>query len=129
MIIWLASYPKSGNTWVRSLLSTYLYSVDGSFNFDLLKKILKFPSKKYLNYFTKDFSDIKKVSDFWIAAQERMNLFNENKSMLLKTHSALCKLGNNPFTNKSNTEAVIYIVRDPRNVITSVANHYTFSLD
>ena len=62
MIIWIASYPKSGNTWVRSLLSSYLYSKDGNFSFDLLKKILKFPSKKYLEYYTKDFSDIKKVS-------------------------------------------------------------------
>jgi len=128
MIIWIASYPKSGNTWVRSLLSTYLYSEDGNFNFNLLKKILKFPSKKYLGYFTKDLSDIKQVSEYWIAAQERINLYNENNSILLKTHSALCTLENNPFTNKKNTQAVIYIVRDPRNVITSVANHYSCSI-
>ena len=38
MIIWIASYPKSGNTWVRSLLSSYLYSNDGIFDFNLLKK-------------------------------------------------------------------------------------------
>jgi len=129
MIIWIASYPKSGNTWVRSLLSTYLYSEDGNFNFSLLKKILKFPSKKYLEYFIKDFSDIKKVSKYWIAAQERINLLNENKSILLKTHSALCTLEKNPFTNKKNTQAVIYIARDPRNVITSVGNHYSMNIE
>ena len=128
MIIWIASYPKSGNTWVRSLLSTYLYSKDGNFNFNLLKKILKFPSKKYLKYFTNDFSDIKKVSEHWIASQERINLYNENKSIFLKTHSALCTLEKNPFTNKKNTQAVIYIVRDPRNVITSVGNHYSMNI-
>ena len=129
MIIWIASYPKSGNTWVRSLLSAYSYSQDGNFNFSLLKKILKFPSKKYLEYFTKDFSDIKKVSEYWIPAQERINLQNENKSIFLKTHSALCTLENNPFTNKKNTQAVIYIVRDPRNVITSVGNHYSMDIE
>ena len=129
MIIWIASYPKSGNTWVRSLLSTYLYSENGIFNFSLLKKILKFPSKKYLEYFTKDFSDIKKISEYWIAAQERINLQNENKSIFLKTHSALCTLEKNPFTNKKNTQAVIYIVRDPRNVITSVGNHFSMNID
>ena len=48
MIVWIASYPKSGNTWVRSLLSSYLYSNDGIFNFDLLYKIPQFPSKKFL---------------------------------------------------------------------------------
>ena len=129
MIIWIASYPKSGNTWIRSLLSTYLYTEDGSFNFNLLKKILKFPSKIYLKYFTKDFSDIKKISEYWISAQERINLFNENKSVLLKTHSALCTLENNSFTNKQNTQAVIYIVRDPRNVITSISNHFSLSIE
>ena len=129
MIIWIASYPKSGNTWLRSLLSTYLYSDDGNFDFNLLKKILKFPSKKYLEYFIKDFSDIKKVSEYWIAAQERINLYNENKSILLKTHSALCTLENNPFTNKKNTQAIIYVVRDPRNVITSISNHYSLSIE
>ena len=29
MIIWLASYPKSGNTLLRSILSTYFFSEDG----------------------------------------------------------------------------------------------------
>ena len=129
MIIWIASYPKSGNTWLRSLLSTYLYSYDGNFDFALLKKILKFPSKKYLEYFTNDFSDIKKISEYWIAAQERINLYNENKSIFLKTHSALCTLENNPFTNKKNTQAVIYIVRDPRNVITSISNHFSNNIE
>ena len=38
MIIWLASYPKSGNTLLRSMLSSYLFSEEGIFNFDLLKK-------------------------------------------------------------------------------------------
>ncbi len=129
MIIWIASYPKSGNTWVRSLLSTYLYTEDGIFNFNLLKKILKFPSKKYLEFFTKDFSDIKKISEYWIAAQNRINLYNENKSIFLKTHSALCTVENNSFTNKANTQAVIYIVRDPRNVITSISNHYSYNIE
>ena len=43
MIVWLASYPKSGNTFVRSLLSSYIFSKDGNFNFDLLKNIKQFP--------------------------------------------------------------------------------------
>lgn len=124
MIIWIASYPKSGNTWVRSLLSSYLYSDNGIFNFDLLKKIQQFPSKRYFKFFLKDFTDIKKISDYWIAAQERINLFND-KIVFLKTHSALCTLENNIFTNKNNTKAVIHVVRDPRNVITSISHHYS----
>ena len=49
MIIWLASYPKSGNTWVRSLLSAYYFSENGNFDFQLLKKINVYPQQKYFN--------------------------------------------------------------------------------
>ena len=129
MIIWISSYPKSGNTWVRSLLSSYLYTKDGIFdNFDLLKKINQFPSKEYFEFFLKDFKDIKKVSYYWIAAQARINLLNNNTTFL-KTHSALCSLEKNRFTDRQNTKAAIYIVRDPRNLITSLSHHYSLTIE
>ena len=34
MIIWISSYPKSGNTWVRSFLASYVYSNKSDFKFD-----------------------------------------------------------------------------------------------
>ena len=47
MIFWIASYPKSGNTWIRALLSAYYFTSDGFFSNDnLLKKISQFPEKK-----------------------------------------------------------------------------------
>ena len=51
MIIWLASYPKSGNTLVRSMLSAYFFTADGKFNFDIIKNINQFPDLKlFENY-------------------------------------------------------------------------------
>ena len=47
MIIWLASFPKSGNTLVRSLLSSYFFSENGDFNFELLSNIKQFPKKVF----------------------------------------------------------------------------------
>ncbi len=126
MIIWITSYPKSGNTWVRALLSTYLYSDQGNFEFNLLKNIDAFPSKKYFLPLLKNFQDMKKVSSFWLAAQNKINL-NDNITFL-KTHSALCTFENNKFTDSFNTKAVIYVVRDPRNVITSLSNHYSLDI-
>ena len=43
MIVWLASYQKSGNTLLRSMLASYFFSSDGVFNFDLIKNIKQFP--------------------------------------------------------------------------------------
>ena len=47
-IIWIASYPKSGNTWIRAIVSTLLYSSNGNFNFNLLKLIEVFEKKKQI---------------------------------------------------------------------------------
>ena len=47
MIFWIASYPKSGNTWLRTLISSYYYSKDGIFQSDLIKYIGQFPEKNY----------------------------------------------------------------------------------
>jgi hypothetical protein len=51
MIFWIASYPKSGNTWIRALISTYYYSQDGIFSEELIKKIGQFPEKIHFNGF------------------------------------------------------------------------------
>ena len=52
----------------------------------------------------------------------------DKKLKFLKTHNALCKIDNNIFTDKENTLGAIYIIRDPRNVISSISNHYDYNL-
>ena len=47
----------------------------------------------------------------------------------LKTHHINCKLDQYNFTNKENTLATIYIVRDPRNLVSSISNHYSLTLE
>ena len=127
MIIWLASYPKSGNTWLRSLLSSYYFSSNGEFNFELLKKIDQFPG---INYFKNDRDLYLKPEDTaekWLDKQTEIN--KEKKLRLFKTHNAICKINGNSFTDAKNTLGGIYIVRDPRNVVTSLANHYQITID
>ena len=123
MIIWIASYPKSGNTWVRSIISSLIYSNDGNFDFDLLKKIQQFPNRKYFKNFTKDFNNINEIKKYWIESQNFINLDKEIK--FFKTHHINCKIGEHAFTNKNNTLGTIYVVRDPRNLINSFTNHYS----
>ena len=125
MIIWLASYPKSGNTWLRSLLASYFFSDDGTFDFDLLKKIDAYPSVAYFKKYKDNFSDPASTSRYWISEQENIN--KDNKLRFFKTHNAMVKINGNSFTNENNTLAAIHIVRDPRNVITSIANHFLIS--
>ena len=126
MIVWCASYPKSGNTWIKAIITSLLYSEEGIFNFDLLKKIGQFPIRHQFKEFIDDYSNLKKISDNWIKAQEKINF--DGKLRIFKTHHGNYNFLGNNFTNKKNTSGVIYIVRDPRNMITSIANHFQYDL-
>ena len=128
MIIWLSSYPKNGNTWLRALISAYYYSDDGFFLGDQnLQNIQQFPVKKNLEGFNFDPRKPGDSARYWIPAQEKLNM--DKKVKFLKTHNALVKLGQNDFTNKKNTLGCIYIVRDPRNVIDSMSRHFQIDHD
>ncbi len=125
MIIWIASYPKSGNTWLRALISSYFYSKDGTYDEDLLKKIDQFPVRKYFKYFSYDKKKVGDTTKFWIEAQEEIN--KDKKLKFFKTHNIFGKVNSFDFTNAENSFGGIYIVRDPRNVITSLKNHYSLN--
>ena len=115
MIIWIASYPKSGNTWIRALLSAYLFSEDGKFSFNLLKNIEQFSSKYFLSNIKDNLNYQERISKNWIPSQKEIN--KDKKIHLFKTHNAICSINGHKFTDKLNTIGGIYIVRDPRNLI------------
>ena len=127
MIIWLASYPKSGNTWLRSIVSSVLYSKSGNFDFELLKNIRQFPEKQFFKDIIDDFSNFDEIKSNWITAQEKINLSQDLR--IFKTHQGKYTLGEHNFTNDENTLAVIYIVRDPRNLVNSISHHFNLTLD
>ena len=128
MIIWLASYPKSGNTLVRSMLSAYLFSKDGKFYFDLLKNIKQFPDLNLFKNLKVNINDKNEVIKNYINVQEKINQTDGKTLRFIKTHSALNNVNGYQFTNLKNSLGVIYIVRDPRKVILSYANHTQMSL-
>jgi len=124
MIIWLASYPKSGNTYVRAFLSAYYFSENGEFDFSQISKIDQFPHEKY---FKKKVSNIGEASKEWMPIQREIN--KDKKIRFFKTHSFLGNYKGNQFTSAETTLGAIYIIRDPRNVFSSIKNHYSFDDD
>ena len=121
MFVWIASYPKSGNTLTRSLLASYFFSQEGIFDFKLLENIKQFPDNYLFSKHGINVRDEKEVIRNYIKIQNSINV--KNSTQFLKTHSYLFNIENNPFTNLNNSLGVIYLVRDPRNIIISAANH------
>ena len=130
MIVWLASYPKSGNTWVRLFLRSYLSKDKEVFNINQKPgdefKINRFPNYKILKEMQISSNHFFEIAKNWITIQEKINL--NNKLNILKTHNALCTINGSKFTNKENTIGAIYIVRDPRDVAVSFSHHLGISL-
>jgi len=125
MFIWLASYPKSGNTLVRSLLASYFFSKDGVFNFDLIKNIKQFPNIELFQSLDIDIKNQKEVIKNYIKVQDSIN--QKNIIQFLKTHSYLFNIDGNGFTDLNNSLGVIYIIRDPRTVVCSSTNFFNIS--
>ncbi len=136
MIIWIASYPKSGNTWIRTVISQLIFdqkTSDHNWLLNLHKKIDTYPKLKHFNninpstknknIYTKDETIMN-----WIVSQK---IINRNKNpKFFKTHNMYCSIEVDNkkynFTDLDNTLGVIHIVRDPRNIITSLKNHFFF---
>ena len=125
MFVWLASYPKSGNTLVRSMLSAYFFSKDGIYNFDLIKNIKQFPNAILFESLGLNIKNEKELIKNYVKAQEFIN--KKNEIQFLKTHSHLFNINGNIFTDLNNSLGAIYIVRDPRNIVSSLATFLNIS--
>ena len=129
MIIWIASYPKSGNTWVRFFLKSYFNNYNS--NITLAPKIYdnfkiqNFPNIFFMKERNVNYLNFQEIVKNWKNMQDYINL--NNKTNFLKTHNAMCTINNHPFTNTNNTLGAIYIVRDPRDVVASYAHHNNVS--
>ena len=117
-IFWVASYPRSGNTWLRLILCGLFFTKDGNLdNLEILKKIPKLDSlnnfefikKISINDYNLIFEDKKydentliTYSKYWIEAQKRVKL-NKEKFAFFKTHNARIKIKKNYYTNELTT--------------------------
>ena len=121
MIVWIASYPKSGNTWVRLFLESYFSKIKNNF------KLGGFPEFEDFEKLKIDYTHFGEIIKNWKTLQEIKNL--DSRTNILKTHNAMCKVGNYNFTDNSNTLGAIYLIRDPRDIVVSYANHLALTFD
>ncbi len=120
--IFLASYPKSGNTWLRSIIGNF-YNFDKEFSLNDVKSIPLLSIKKHFSEFDKKvYINNNDLHFDWISQNiiKCQNILNNtpNHLNIFKTHSARHK----NFTNETVNAGFICIVRDPRDIIVSLKN-------
>jgi aryl sulfotransferase len=124
--VWLASYPKSGNTWLRAMLAALTAEADEpDLDIDHLGGGPIASSRAHMERWTGFAStDLTELELEWLrpecdAALDRS--FDEVR--VRKVHDALFTRRGMPIVPPEHTLAAIYLVRDPRDVAASVAHH------
>ncbi len=132
-LLWVASYPKSGNTWMRAILTSLFYSDDGIFDFKLLPKIDQFEKLQYFDFIKdinindyKRLNELPIISKYWSEAQKRIV---SKELVFFKTHSCNYSHNNLNYTNQIKTRGGIYIIRDPRDIAVSYSKFIGESID
>jgi hypothetical protein len=131
-LVWLASYPKSGNTWVRAFLHNYIaqpeqpYSINQLIDFTVAEPNVLFFEPH----------DPRPPAAWSLAEVQAMrpkvhrDLTRLHPDLVfVKTHNACLAVHDVPLCTPEVTEAAIYILRDPRDVAVSYSAYTGRGLD
>ena len=128
-IYWLASYPKSGNTWVRAFLSAYL---DGHANINAMGRVTGDNNPYFYSALAP--CPLEDMTDYEVLAMRNATLCHILRSakmepLILKTHHACANMDDISLIPQGLTDRAVYVVRDPRAVALSFAKHFGKTID
>jgi len=131
-IVWLASYPKSGNTWVRAFLQNYLDASERPSDINALDRYFADESKPnwYEPYVQGPWTEQSLGQICALRPQVQRDIAASREgSILVKTHNFLGQYDGQPLHEMSVTAGAIYVVRNPLDVVLSLADHFGLSID
>lgn len=136
-IVWLASYPKSGNTWVRSFLNNLHAVMEHGLdvepqNLNDMQKLTAWDigAAQYQTFLDKPIKDCTAAEIDAVRTKVQQAVTEHNTGVLLvKTHNALVMSNGHPTINFAVTAGAVYIVRNPLDVAISFSHHIGQSID
>lgn len=130
-LVWLASYPKSGNTWLRLLLSSLMAGEDSAADINDIRLNASYPVLQARA------DELSLIDSGLLSAAEADRLrpllvdaISGPEPLFAKVHDAYRHLPDGtPLLGRGENRAAVYILRDPRDVAVSLSHHMDISLD
>jgi len=131
-LIWLASYPKSGNTWMRTFLHNLLRDAQEPVPLDRLDE---FCLGEAFRSWAEPHTD-RPLEELPPGELARIRLLGQADmtkvfpdSVFVKTHNYLGTAHGYPLINMEVTAGAIYVVRNPLDVVLSARHHFNVDID
>jgi hypothetical protein len=131
-LVWLASYPKSGNTWMRNFLHNALTSGHEAHDINKMRHLTTWDSAStwYASLLDKPLHKCSKQEVAEIRMQANQRIAESTDGLVfVKTHNAMVADRGYAMVNPSVTAGAVYIIRNPLDVVVSYSHHLSFSID
>jgi len=131
-LLWLASYPKSGNTWLRAFLANYIFDLDQPVSVNRLHKIgIGDANTLAHRRVAGQFFDPTNPRETVRVRRLMLDRIDGNGADLnfIKTHNQNTRAFGVDLIPRHQTRGAVYILRDPRDMAISYASHHGMSLD
>lgn len=135
-IVWLASFPKSGNTWVRMLFDAYILGQEPDIN----KMVTSVSDDHAGRYQLGDGTNVLDLPIEYQLLARPMAMLRLSRAfagnnpdprfpLICKTHCANMSASGVELMPHQLTKATIHLIRDPRDVVSSFAKHMGLGID
>jgi hypothetical protein len=130
-IVWLASYPKSGNTWLRAFIYNLIEDLPQPGKLASLPAYFEEESKPrwYEPYGNPDELSFEQVMALRPRVHQDIANSRERGTVFTKTHNMFGQFAGVPLHNVSVMAGAVYVVRNPLDAVLSVADHFGLSVD
>lgn len=131
-ILWLASYPKSGNTWLRVFLANLFQNADQPVDINKLggQQFGDMEIPAYERLAGKPVAEMDDAELHRLRPRVHQEIAQSSQdTALVKTHNAMALIDDIPLVTPEVTRGAIYVLRNPFDVAISYAHHYGVTLD